>query len=884
MPAPSGFLPVGPRQAELGFVNGKFSAKYPGEKDYEPIDAGNGIGLNPAQIFVSPLGDNANNGTSWSDAVRTGWHGYVLLVLQGGGTLHIADQTHWVDPLVPETSVIGLYTYTQVAGQGAWFRSDPVVPSVPGFLPSVQCDIVGYGPGAQGILNTPFQLPGTAILYAGSNLPEDNRTKPGQWGVYAVNRMQFRNIQIVPEVGPTGGLGQSFYPFRNGWDYNRNPDGSIAYQRITSATRAGSAGVGTTTFTIDLSPAVPIDIGNVQRLQSTVQPGNPWVVHVSYHRTGTVEAPPWGIGSKVWFQTSDPAFTSGAYTVAWIGATTLAASDWDIEFTDGSTTPAVSTFTSTVRSTVAAPMMLIDVETTSAQFPSTQYPVTAVTVTNATTGTISVSDIYGGYLSINVTQSPTSLTNSRLVSHQRDLYMSIGTTFKNCTSRKSQDVADIFRMGPMFDFGSETAFGYELSDAYLVGFKPLAASGVPYDDKRMSAVFGYGGTQTPCSLKSWGITAQQASFRFIMGGTTAKFELFDAVFDTDNNGEPPAAYVIDGDSTSYVTVNDIVTVDNGTGFGGSLNRISGIPASHITGNSANGSAAGSYAPSSNALNGLFTSGLFSPDGSAWTGRCVATFADNQISGKHAAAWRNISPTSRRFAEVARPTSEWGPAPTTTGISDPMGGAGAVRYDDSANFNIALFSFDHTFTFGAGDRLLVSGWVRASAFSFGTMFVVTSTGGGVTWDLSGSNTWKKEVPLGGGGWQYISEFATVTASSGASNLAVVLDGPGNGSGNVMDFFGWSIAYVPAATANGADAAEFSGAGRAVPYYLPVGMAGTFEGQKLIAHGGLGTAARYTVGVASGNITLGSANGKAVELFDETGASIGVLPMLSFTVNP
>lgn len=860
--------------------------QFTGQNAFIPI-AGGGPGLNKAQIFVSPLGNDSNDGSSWQLAVKTGFYGYALLAKQGGGTLNIADSTHWVDVnhLTPVT-IAGI-TYTPIAGQGPWFRSDPVVATVAGFLPCIPCNIVGWGPGAQGILQTPFQQPGTAILFGGSNLAADNRTKPGIWSVYCPEPMNWYNIQVVPELGPTGGLGQSFYPFRTGWDYNRNDDGSIAYQAISSATRSGSAGAGSTTFTVALAPAVTVATGSVQRKQSTVLPGNPWVVHVTLHRPGNVEAPPWGVNGQVWFATADPAFTSGAYTLLWVGASTLAASVWDFEFSDGSTTPITSVDPVTIRSTVAVPGSLVDVETTSAQFPSTQYPVTAVSATNATTGTITVLDIYGGYSGINVTQGATALTSSRLVHHERDLYMCIGTKFYNCTSRKTQDVGDLFRMGPMFDYGGETTFTYEMHDCYLVGYKPLQGSGIPYDDKRMSAVFGFGGSLTAFGLIATGVTAQQASFRVIMGHLTSAFGLTTSVFDTDNSGEPPAAYVIDGDGTSYVTIDDVVVVDNGAGFGAALNQIRGIPALNIVGNCASGSTTGSVAPSSNPLNAILASGLFSPkDGSAWSGRCVATWADLQISGKHPASWRHLSPVTRRFSETARATSAYGPTPTATGIADPLGGTGAVRYNDSANFNIAIFSFDHTFTFSVGDRLLVSGWVRASAYSGNTMFVVTSTGGGVTWDLSGTNAWTKDLPFQSNGWQFVSEFATVTATSGVSNLSVVLDGPGNGSGNVMDLFGWSIAYVPVASAGSADISEFAGALRAMPHYLPAGMAGTFEGQKLVAHGGLGidTSVPKVAGAGSGQLTVGSITTYEPRYAADGVTIIGWAPLYAATVNP
>lgn len=54
-------------------------------------------------------------------------------------------------------------------------------------------------------------------------------------------------------------------------------------------------------------------------------------------------------------------------------------------------------------------------------------------------------------------------------------------------------------------------------------------------------------------------------------------------------------------------------------------------------------------------------------------------------------------------------------------------------------------------------------------------------------------------------------------------------------------------------------------------------------KLVGHGGLATAKYYTVGGGAGQITIGAAASKAIEVFDEAGNSLGVLRPSAFTVN-
>jgi len=110
------------------------------------------------------------------------------------------------------------------------------------------------------------------------------------------------------------------------------------------------------------------------------------------------------------------------------------------------------------------------------------------------------------------------------------------------------------------------------------------------------------------------------------------------------------------------------------------------------------------------------------------------------------------------------------------------------------------------------------------------------------------------------------------------------GPGSG-GTFMVFDQMTIQWFDPAVYSELDVAEYIGTIKGCPPYLPQGMLGTIRGQKLIAHGGIGTAKHYVSGVASGQITVGAANNKYVELFDEAGTSLGVFgPGSAFTVNP
>lgn len=847
-----------------------------------------GTPLNTAQQYVAKTGSDSNDGLSWATAKKTGYAAYNYIQANKGGTIYLGDDCTWVDNANLQPG--------QVLNQGAWFCLAPGQGG-PGFQTSTwPCIILGAGSGESLNAPTPFQQPGTVVLRAGSNLPSDYRHKPAIWKVGCLVGPTFYNIQTAPMEGTLSNSVGNYYSIRDGWDYNRNTDGSLMYQTVSSSSRSA----GSTTHTVTCSP--PANITSAKRVYNGGDPSNPanYTTTLTITSSGSgldLAAPPWSIGVKVWFHSTSGSFNSGAYQVLTVNVTQLSNADWTVTFTgEGNAVVGPTLSPGTLTSVVAAQGDLIDLESTNSQFPSTQYLVTGTTITGANSGTITVKDVYGGMPGIPATASASNIGN--LVHQERSMFATVASNYVNVNNRApTTDTNDdaFFRYGPGIDFAAQTAFVQQLSDSYIEGYKPSVASGFSanYDDLRQTAVLLFGGAITAPGAKFKNLTGSQAGFRCVFTNEFGAGSL--GVFDLDNfipdspNGEMPFIYSIDGNSGTIVNIRNVEAADFNAGYGPALNRIVGVPPLNISGDiSAVGNWA-SVAPQMGTVHGVGVQGFTS--GTPWTLGQPATWTqDLQISGKHPAAWRQVSPVNRRFTEYAKDQSLYeASGPQTTGVADPLGGTGAVSYDDTAG-NIVIHSFDHTFTFAVGDRIKVSGWVNADGqlgfFGQSNLFGVTAVTGNVTWASTGTTSWSAPPPVFAAGWQYVTFYDTVIShSGGGTNISVRINGPAQGRGGHMALFKWSVEYLPV-TIPEVDAAEYSGTSHAVPHNLPVGMGGTFEGQKFLANGGLATATAnaLVIGASSGQVTLGGSPTNALPLYAADGTTIiGWLPLYAGTVH-
>jgi hypothetical protein len=817
-----------------------------------------GPGLNSATYYVSPLGSDTADGLTWSTAVETGYVGYAKIVAAGGGYLTIASGSSWGGP---------------VAGQGAWFRGDGL--TVAGWQEAVPCVIQGVGDYAQ----NPFVPPGLAVLHAGSNDAADYRLKPAVWLTYAEFPVQFRGIATAPSTGHADSQEMPYQSFRIGWDYNRNDDGTIMYQAITSSARTGSAGAGTTTHTAALSPAFTVT--SARRLNN--------ITTLTIPRPGTVKSPPWTQAVPFWFASTSGSFTAGAYSVRSCAANVQDDAHWDISYSDPGVDTGVISSPGTVRSAITTTNSFIDLESSSAQFPSTQYLVTAVSVVDATTCHISVLDVYGGYNGVNVTQGATA-NIGQLAHQERGFNATFGTGIADCSARSSQDVAKLYRMGPSIDIAGNVADTPVMTGTYLEGFKPTAVSGAPYDETRMVAGLIWGGPAASSGLIAADLKGSQTGFRVSIGQNTSVFQVVRATFDS-NTGEAPAPYVIDGGASTTLLLQDISVADSSGGFGTDLASITGIPALNISGNSVYGFIGGAVGPARNAIHVSQSADSTNP----WVNLTVGTWADLQITGKHPASWRNGTPANARFLNLLTGVASFADAPSSTGIADPFGGTGAVQYNDTTHASVNGKSgtlvypnaVDTHTSFAAGGHYVVAGWFNYQNGAFDPDGLVSwFSGGDLVWESTGLAYWTKQPPFKGAGWQYIVLSDKVLSGSASQTYKIAVWGCPVGSGKVAQWFGLQAFWIPP-TVSDNDAAEFIGTLRAQPYYLPPGMAGTFEGQQFIAHGGLGMSSTLakTTGVASGQLTLTGSGTVYVPVYAADGVTIqGWTALLQATINP
>jgi hypothetical protein len=510
-------------------------------------DAIGGESINGTTIYVHPDGSDDNTGLSWASPVRTGYVGYQKIVDAGGGYLYFADKCYWGGP---------------VTAQGLWVRGDGQ--AVKGWLPIVPCTFIGIGPGRHFLGG-----PGSAILYAGSNDAGAYRTMPAVWEACTEIPISFVNLQVKPTPGHEDGQEGCHAAFRIGWDYPRNDDadGTIAYQTIHSAERSG----GFAYFTVDLLPAVSI--------VSASRTGNATTLHIP--RPGAAAAPYWKAGSEIWFESTDPAFTSGVYVVASTPATIDFTSDWTIVIADPGPNTGTIDNPGTVRSVYAQLHDKIEVQSHDANFPSIVYISTTASVSDATTGVITCIDPNGG------TVAPTA-DIGQLAIQLRGYNAVCGTRLENCFSHRDNQnytIADQAKWAPMFDLGAALADSFRLRGIYSEGHYPTTSSGIAPDVTNHSSIFAVGDSIAAPSVIMYDLSGSQAWICADVSATTGYIWIDLVTFDTSSpSGEAPPAYTLSGTSAAIVKLDNIIVADSAP-TSGTPSIAGGIPAANITGNS-----------------------------------------------------------------------------------------------------------------------------------------------------------------------------------------------------------------------------------------------------------------------------------------------------------
>lgn len=287
------------------------------------------------------------------------------------------------------------------------------------------------------------------------------------------------------------------------------------------------------------------------------------------------------------------------------------------------------------------------------------------------------------------------------------------------------------------------------------------------------------------------------------------------------------------------------------------------------------------------LPGGIISGVWGVNGT-WNGvvesplrkRFAGFWAGQRLAGTTAGQFRALGgiQTARYQNLISDDSGSWPNgigATVTAGQEDPFGGTGAVKIEGDGLFRLVSYA---TTGNAVGDRWFFSCAIRKDdgipALEL-NLFQINQVNDNGPWNLQ-----IQGVFTGDGEWQWLTGYFTLTNAAVANNntLAYV------DVNEELTLFQPTLIRVPASAGMSEnEAAEFCNTLRPQSAYLTPGTSGTNPGSKFIAHAGLGTNAKYVIGGSPGEITLGSDNANAVELFDAAGNSLGVIRLKDFTVN-
>jgi hypothetical protein len=251
------------------------------------------------------------------------------------------------------------------------------------------------------------------------------------------------------------------------------------------------------------------------------------------------------------------------------------------------------------------------------------------------------------------------------------------------------------------------------------------------------------------------------------------------------------------------------------------------------------------------------------------------FWQGRVAAQHDSARRAFSPTAARFANLApQDVSTWaaksGSATVTTGKSAPDGSTNAAELTSAGGVvNKEIFRGGQTFA--VGDWIIAGVWLRGVNTANGPLnALIATTSVVITLDLTQSGSFVLASPaIGDGEWEWVCRAGKILSGSGAGDLVMALQCEPN---KPTQFYAPMLLRIPNGTVSDNEALEYAQHLQSYPSAAPVGHVSTLRGQKLITHGGLG------VGNSVAATTPGSVV-KKMQVFDETGASLGYVPIYS-----
>ena len=600
--------------------------------------------LNRAVQYVSATGNDSNDGLGWATAKQSisAAYDYLYGLTPKGGEIHYGDGA--IGPL--------------------WIRSDGW--ELPGWKQQMNLRLVGHGGASEY-----FGYGPVAQMTGASNT---DRQHPLLWNAGTTG------TPIVYEnVAPIGvGLFLAATPFRCGWDYNRELDGSIARKAITSWARTTpgawptSGPPGVAILTVDLQTPVPItscsrDVSNVVTLTWTDQ----YPKRVPRFAKFIVLA------------STDAHFPSGTYAVlSQPTDNTLTYSDVNAYHGAGG---AIGTWASHGINIADR----IEVISTTSEVAGTSYKVTGITAT-----TVTVTDYYG-YTGGTWSATPTITVSNpgTYVLEDRALYPTGQVEWKNIQALITElESTDRMVTGPTFDMGSsidlrlrlvQTALTGDVSDtildpdrsAWLVcdAGSSINGTGMSIYDARPNGT----GIRIHANASSWGLIVRDLQGDLDVGSLI----------------QYPTIEVVSGNATGYLDCERVSTAD-ATGT---------VPPFITTGMDPNQIRLISCGANSSAghIDGIQSSAGWAAEivDSPYKMKQVCWWADQRVAGKHPASTRTLMGLNyARYQNLAHnnpalPLSEpWqlNGITATTGQPDPMGGNNAINLTYSGYQNLQIF--------------------------------------------------------------------------------------------------------------------------------------------------------------------------------------------------
>jgi hypothetical protein len=812
-----------------------------------------GPGLNECQQFVSPDGSDNNDGTTWQTAKETLWAGVAAVAEAGGGNVYVAD---------------GFRIGSPVAGGGLNIRGDDWV--IPGWIgqPAGAIHIIGCGKSNGGVF-----MPGTVANMVGED-GSGGRTKPYFWAANIVN-----NPFTVTCIGlPGDGVGYTNeQPIKIGVDFDRYPNGDLLEIDVTNATRVGNE----TVLTVDVDGMDGYATATASRTDDVTalvipNPGVAWIPFLG--------------GTPFRLVSSNPDFPSGDYVtneVSRVGTGNVSPVSWTIYYDDVGDDEASAAVTGTVKTHGCHLREQLELFSTNENFAATMYE-----VTDATVDTITVID--SDCLEVGDADEDDIGTMCHL---EFDRAGTTTVTFNFTGVPLTQTPT----AGPGILIGRNYAINPTFNNCYTQGLigNPVIPS-ANRDDNRMAPMLAYAGNtfstnfNTATGFNIYKHTGTNGPIIGVGRNGLGEFEFHGGTMETAVEAEAQALNLpgmrIHGGTFCKVYCDNLQVPDTFGPLAYSV-ELYNVPRSSaiITRTGPKpilGPCIGGDSWWSPGAWGAGTGNL-----TPWESEHTTAWADGRLAGKHPGTVRAAGPVSARFKNLIAEPGDWslrGATRTlnTTDLRAPDGSQTATKIVSAGDFLSVLPTIAHPETVEAGGRFLFGVWVNATtALQMASSQFVWFNTTEIDFEPSnGGTNGSLKCPYQGPGWQWITLSLTVAAVDVADpeyEIEMLFS-----AGATVYLWGVTSYYIPPLY-TGADAFEHMGCAPAQPRYLPQGMAGTFEEQKFIAHGGLGidTGITKIVGGGSGQLTLTGAAAPYTPVYDADGTTIlGWVPLLQATVNP